>query len=88
MTRYTLRIKESARKELAALNDLLFARIDAKIAMLATNPRPFGYKELRGYGRFWRIRIGDYRSVTCAKPADCEGVQGATVILTTCPAYS
>ena len=61
MAKYTLEIKPSAGKELDALDDALFARIDRKILVLAENPRPPGCKKLRGYKDHWRIRVGDWR---------------------------
>ncbi len=61
MASYSLEIKPSAGKELDALSDALFARIDRKIVTLADNPRPAGCKKLRGYKDQWRIRVGDYR---------------------------
>ena len=63
MVRYSLEIKYSAQKELDALDDALFARIDAKVLALANNPRPPGCKKLRDFKDQWRIRIGDYRVV-------------------------
>jgi len=39
---YSLQIGHSAQKELDALDDHLFARIDLKILALAENPRPAG----------------------------------------------
>ena len=64
MAKYCLEIKPSAGKELDALNNALFARVDRKILMLAENPRPPGCKELRGYKDQWRIRVGDWRVLT------------------------
>ncbi|MGO9269047.1 MAG: type II toxin-antitoxin system RelE family toxin [Terriglobia bacterium] len=61
MAKYALEIKPSAGKELDALDDALFARIDRKILVLAENPRPPGCKKLRGYKDHWRIRVGDWR---------------------------
>jgi len=61
VAKYTLEIKPSAGKELDALDDALFARIDRKILVLAENPRPPGCKKLRGYKDHWRIRVGDWR---------------------------
>jgi mRNA interferase RelE/StbE len=58
---YSLDIKHSAQKELDALDDALFARMDRKILALAENPRPAGCKKLKGYKDHWRIRIGDWR---------------------------
>jgi mRNA interferase RelE/StbE len=59
--KYSLEIKQSAQKELDALDDTLFARIDRKILVLADNPRPAGGKKLKGYKNLWRIRVGDWR---------------------------
>jgi mRNA interferase RelE/StbE len=61
VARYFLEIKPSAAKELDALDDALFARVDRKIMALAENPRPPGCKKLRGYKDDWRIRVGDWR---------------------------
>jgi mRNA interferase RelE/StbE len=63
VAKYSLEVKTSAQKELDALGDALFARIDRKILTLAENPRPSGCKKLRGSKDLWRIRIGDYRVV-------------------------
>ena len=63
MAKYFLEIKPSAQKELDALADDLFARIDRKILALADNPRPAGCKKLKGYKDQWRIRVGDWRVV-------------------------
>lgn len=63
MLKYPLDIKQSAQKELDALDDTLFTRIDRKILALADNPRPVGCKKLKGYKDQWRIRIGDYRVI-------------------------
>ena len=61
MAEYGLIIKPSARKELEALNDTLFTRIERKIMTLAGNPRPPRCTKLKGHDDIWRIRIGDYR---------------------------
>ena len=63
MARFSLDIKASAQKELDALDNALFARIDRKIMSLADHPRPAGCKKLRGYKDQWRIRVGDWRVV-------------------------
>ena len=63
MARYSLEIKHSAQRELDALDNTLFVRIDRKILALADNPRPAGCKKLRGYKDQWRIRVGDWRVV-------------------------
>ena len=61
MAKYSLEIKQSAQKELDALDDALFTRIDRKILALADNTRPSGCKKLKGYKDQWRVRIGDWR---------------------------
>jgi mRNA interferase RelE/StbE len=61
VAKYSLEVKQSAQKELDALDDRLFTRIDRKILALADNPRPSGCKKLRGYKDQWRIRVGDWR---------------------------
>lgn len=63
MIRYSIEIKRSAQKELDALDDALFIRIDRKILALADDPRPAGSKKLRGYKDHWRVRVGDWRVV-------------------------
>ena len=60
---YALEIKLSAQKELDALDDKLFSRVDPKILALADNPRPAGSKKLKGHKDQWRLRIGDWRVV-------------------------
>jgi mRNA interferase RelE/StbE len=57
VAKYFLEVKQSAQKELDALDEALFARIDRKILGLADNPRPTGCKKLRGYRHQWRIRV-------------------------------
>ena len=61
MVKYSLEIKQSAQKELDALDDAVFIRIDRKILALADNPRPAGCKKLKGYKDQWRLRVGDWR---------------------------
>ena len=68
MARFSIQVKPSAQKELDALDDALFARIDAKILALTDNPRPVGAKKLHGYKDHSRIRVGDYRVVYSVDP--------------------
>lgn len=63
MVKFSLEIKQSAQRELDALDDAVFKRIDRKILALAENARPAGCKKLKGYKDQWRIRIGDWRVV-------------------------
>jgi mRNA interferase RelE/StbE len=61
VVKYSLEIKQSAQKELDALDDALFGRIDRKILALSDSPRPAGCKKLKGYKDQWRVRVGDWR---------------------------
>ena len=63
MASYDLEIKRSAQKELDALDDALFNRVDRKILSLADIPRPAASKKLKGYKDQWRLRVGDWRVV-------------------------
>ena len=63
MANYSIVIKSSAQKELDALEDGVFRRIDRKIVALAENPRPAGCKKLKGHRDQWRIRVGDWRVI-------------------------
>jgi len=61
---YTLAIKRSAQKDLAALHPQAQAVVDQRIRVLADTPRPPGALPLRGRWRgFWRVRAGDYRII-------------------------
>ena len=61
VARYSLRIKKSARKELASIATKADRRrIISRIESLATNPRPQGALKLSGLERY-RIRQGRYR---------------------------
>jgi mRNA interferase RelE/StbE len=57
---YQVLIKPSARRELEALPDLWFRRIDRAIADLASTPRPRRCVKLRAMD-LYRIRVGAYR---------------------------
>ena len=63
MVKYALEVKASAQRELDALDDALFSRIDRKILALAETPRPTGCKKLKGHKDQWRVRAGDWRIV-------------------------
>jgi mRNA interferase RelE/StbE len=63
VAKYSLEIKRSAQKELDALDDAPFARMDRKILALAGNPRAAGCKRLKGHRDQWRVRVGDWRAV-------------------------
>jgi len=58
--RYSLRIKQSAAREIEDLPAKERRRIVARIAALADDPRPYGCEKLSGEDKY-RVRQGDYR---------------------------
>lgn len=61
--RYRIEIEAAAARQLARLPKVAQARIKAKVAALADDPRPRGATKLVGTADSWRIRVGDYRVV-------------------------
>ena len=59
---YQLTIKPKAIKALEKINEPDYSTIKAAIYNLADNPRPQGYKKLKGRDAY-RIRSGDYRII-------------------------
>ena len=59
---YTITISKTAQKQLDKLNDIIANTIIEAIKVLAENPRPNGYKKLKGRDGY-RIRKGDYRII-------------------------
>ena len=59
---YQLIIKPKAVKALEKINEPDYSNIKATIYSLADNPRPHGYKKLKGRDGY-RIRAGDYRII-------------------------
>jgi mRNA interferase RelE/StbE len=60
--RYTVLIERYAQKQILKLDRKAIPVIKTAIAGLANNPRPFGYKKLKGEDAY-RIRVGDYRII-------------------------
>ena len=58
---YKVRIKKSANKDLDALDDKTYLRIDRNIQSLRNDPFPRGVKKLTGEENRYRIRVGKYR---------------------------
>jgi len=58
---YDIDLTTSARKDLLALGDDVYARVAAAIDGLEDNPRPHGARKLRGGEYAWRLRVGNYR---------------------------
>jgi mRNA interferase RelE/StbE len=62
MPKYTVLIKKSVQKLLRKMTDELADKLENKMLTLEDNPRPIGYKKLKGRNAF-RIREGDYRII-------------------------
>ena len=62
MPEYTITISKTAQKQLDKIPDRIAHPIFELIQTLADNPRPHGYKKLKGRPGY-RIRKGDYRIV-------------------------
>jgi mRNA interferase RelE/StbE len=59
---YTLLIEKQVQKQLEKISEPDYTRIKKVIMDLAVNPRPAGYKKLKGLPGY-RIRQGDYRII-------------------------
>ena len=59
---YSIVILPSAEKQIKKLPPLINAKILKAISALSGNPRPNGYKKLKGINAY-RIRVGDYRII-------------------------
>jgi mRNA interferase RelE/StbE len=62
MSDYTIELSKKARKQLDKLSDYIANPILNAIADLETNPRPHGYRKLKGRDGY-RIRVGNYRII-------------------------
>jgi mRNA interferase RelE/StbE len=60
---YQIQFSKSAEKEIEKLSANIVEKIIAAIQTLTHNPRPNGYKKLRGFRDLYRIRVGDYRII-------------------------
>lgn len=59
---YTVSLSRTARKGLEQIPPPMYARVDAAIGALASDPRPFLCRKLAG-SDLWRVRVGGYRIV-------------------------
>jgi mRNA interferase RelE/StbE len=59
---YELQFKKKAIKALSTINEPFYSNIIKEIDDLIENPRPFGYKKLKGRTGY-RIRVGTYRVI-------------------------
>lgn len=59
---YSITLKKQAIKALQTINEPYYSNIKATIYSLADNPRPQGYRKLKGRDGY-RIRVADYRII-------------------------
>ncbi|MEW6469119.1 MAG: type II toxin-antitoxin system RelE/ParE family toxin [Bacteroidota bacterium] len=59
---YRIAIQKKALKTLAEIPEPYYGKIKAAILALAFNPRPPGYKKLKGR-RGYRVRVAHYRII-------------------------
>jgi len=59
---YQITLKKKAIKAMISINEPYYSNIKKAIYSLAENPRPQGYKQLKGRNAF-RIRVDDYRII-------------------------
>lgn len=62
MPNYIIVLSKKAQKQLDKFPDSIAEPIIEAIASLETNPRPSGYKKLKGRDAY-RIRVGNYRVI-------------------------
>lgn len=59
---YTIEFRSKVLKALVKINEPNYSAIKKEIYALADNPRPQGYRKLKGR-KGYRIRVGDYRVI-------------------------
>ena len=59
---YTIEFRNKVLKALVKINEPHYSAIKKQIYDLADNPRPQGYKKLKGR-KGYRIRVGNYRII-------------------------
>lgn len=62
MPKYTVVLTKKAQKQLDKVSDKIAEQLIESISKLSNNPRPLGYKKLKGRDGF-RIRSGNYRII-------------------------
>ncbi|TRX38501.1 type II toxin-antitoxin system RelE/ParE family toxin [Flavobacterium sp. ZT3R18] len=59
---YAITFRDKVIKSLMKINEPFYSAIKKQIYDLADNPRPQGYRKLKGR-KGYRIRVGDYRVI-------------------------
>ncbi|GAB3979148.1 type II toxin-antitoxin system RelE/ParE family toxin [Actinoallomurus acanthiterrae] len=67
---YSIAVRASVEKQLAALDKPVRRRVVSAITALATEPRPPGAIPLKGAPGVLRIRVGDYRIIYSVDDAE------------------
>ena len=65
--KYKVELTKSAEKELLRLPTKDQQRVSNVLLELRDNPRPHGYKKLKGEDSLYRVRIGNYRAIYTIK---------------------
>lgn len=60
--KYQVRIERRAKKKLAKISEPYYSKIKVAVLDLGSNPKPQGYKKLKGRDAF-RVRVADYRII-------------------------
>lgn len=60
---WRVQIERRAERSLRRLPKPLLARIRSAIGGLGEDPRPHGYRKLKGFENLYRIRVGEWRVV-------------------------
>ena len=76
MAFYNISFLRSAEKELRGISQPYLSKILDTIKQLSEAPRPHGAQMLKGEGRFFRVREGDYRIIYEIK----DGTKEVTII--------
>jgi mRNA interferase RelE/StbE len=72
MAGYTIRVKASVERDIAALPRDITPRTIQSIEALSETPLPFGVRKLSGAEHLYRIRVGDYRIIYAVHHAEQE----------------
>jgi mRNA interferase RelE/StbE len=59
---YHVKLRKRVLKALVSISEPYYANIKKAIYALEANPRPYGYRKLKGRSGY-RIRVGDYRVI-------------------------
>lgn len=61
---YRIEFNKRVKKDFRSINPQDVQRIKTAIAQLSENPRPVGFKKLKGRNNdYYRIRVGNYRVI-------------------------